>query len=145
MKMNILKAPDPALHKVCSDVDPGDPRTLGLADALVETMRWANGLGLAAPQVGEAVRMFCMRHRGGVRVLCNPVITRRGREVIDGDEECLSIPGINMLVRRHNIITVEWRNVHGMKFSEKLRGMDARCVQHEIDHLDGILITGGAA
>ena len=144
MKLNILKAPDPALHKVCRDVDLGDPRMRRLADALVETMRWANGRGLAAPQVGEAVRMFCMKHSGGVRVLCNPVISRRGRDIVEGDEGCLSIPGVTMQVRRHNIITVEWYNVHGVKFSEKLRGMDARCVQHEIDHLDGILITDGA-
>lgn len=50
-----------------------------------------------------------------------------------------------MRVRRHKIVTVEWCNIHGVKFSEKIRGMDARCVKHEIDHLDGILITGGAA
>jgi peptide deformylase len=141
MLLEIIKAPDPILNIACDPVDLPDPDVVAFADDMINTMRAHNGRGLAAPQVGASIRMFCMKHGGGVRVLINPKVTRTGRDITEGDEGCLSIPGRKFRIKRHKIITIEWWNVHGMKFSDKLRGMDARCAQHEIDHLNGILIS----
>ena len=138
---DIIKAPNPILNTVCSDIDVTNPSTLILATDMVQTMLVANGLGLAAPQVGETVRMFCMKYGGTVIVMCNPIITRHGREKATDVEGCLSIPGFRIRVSRYKIITVQWTDLDGSIKKEKMRGMDARCVQHEIDHLNGILIA----
>lgn len=136
--LSIIIAPDPRLNAVCEDVILGEHRLLAID--LVDTMYAKRGQGLAAPQVGTLVRMFCMRYGGRTIVMCNPQITRRGKDVVRADEGCLSIPGQRVIVARHKIITVQWHNPDGTIRSAKMRGLDARCVQHEIDHLDGKLI-----
>ena len=141
--LEIVKAPDPMLNRVCDPVDLGAhtfENRSKVADDLLDTVIDSRGRGLAAPQIGVPIRMIAMKHGSHFRILVNPVIVRRGRDITEGHEGCLSIPGRTVSVPRHKIVTVEWVSIHGMKFSEKLRGMDARCAQHEIDHLDGVLI-----
>lgn len=138
--LNILKAPDPRLNTPCEDVMIGQSHTTQLADDLVNTMYAHGGQGLAAPQVGELLRMFCMRYGDRAIVMCNPLITRHGKEVVRGDEGCLSIPGQRVMVDRYKIIEIQWHSPKGKAYHAKLRGFDARCAQHEMDHLDGVLI-----
>jgi len=142
--MEIIKAPNPILNKVCSEVVATSGETAVLAREMIHTMIAARGQGLAAPQVGVTARMICVRSGDTITVMCNPVITRRGREIVTDTEGCLSIPYVQVQVARHQIITVQWNDLDGSTKTAKLRGMDARCVQHEIDHLDGVLITKGA-
>ena len=141
--MEVITAPDERLNTVCTEVDPSSPNIATLAEGMVETMIRHNGRGLAAPQVGYLSRLFCMKYGSGVLIMCNPRIVRRGKDVTAGEEGCLSIPGRKAMVDRHKIITVEWVDLGGGARSAKMRGLDARCVQHEIDHLDGILIPVG--
>lgn len=140
--LEIIQAPDPLLNKVCDPVNFDDPETHSFAVDLVATLVLHNGKGLAAPQVGRTIRMFAMKYGAGVTVMCNPQIVRRGRETARGDEGCLSIRHgrPKFTVTRHKLLTVEWFTVHGVRHSQKMRGFDARCVQHEIDHLNGVLI-----
>lgn len=138
----ILTAPDDRLTQACADVDFTDPRTLELGEDLLETMVFAAGRGLAAPQVGVCVRMFAMRLGDRLAVLCNPTIIRHGKDVITDVEACLSLPGRRRRVPRYNIVEVDCYNISGVRQPPlKLRGIDARCAQHEIDHLSGKLIT----
>lgn len=142
--LDIIIAPDSRLSAMCTEVKPNTPHVRRLAVDLVDTMYAKRGQGLAAPQVGETLRMFCMRYGDNAIVMCNPRITRRGKDVVKDDEGCLSIPYQRVFVDRHKIITVQWRAPDGTTHSAKMRGLDARCVQHEIDHLDGKLIIAVA-
>lgn len=138
----VLTVPDERLTQACADVDFADPRTLELGEDLLETMVFAAGRGLAAPQVGVCVRMFAMRLGDRLAVLCNPTIIRHGKDVVTDVEGCLSIPGRRLAVPRYNIVEVGCYNISGVHQPPlKLRGIDARCAQHEIDHLSGKLIT----
>lgn len=139
-RLTILEKPNPRLNELSAEITVIGPAIAELAADMVETMLAHNGRGLAAPQVGELSRMFCMKYGSEVLVLCNPVITRRGQETATEREGCLSIPGRTAMVTRHKIITVEWTGLDGSANRRKMRGLDARCVQHEIDHLDGVLI-----
>jgi peptide deformylase len=136
----VLLYPDRALKQRCAPAQPGDAESVG-AD-LVETMRSFPGcVGLAAPQLGELVRVIAVDVRGhpkaasdnGLLVLANPrLVEAEGAEV--AREGCLSIPEATANVRRATRIVVE--HAGGRVASE---GFEARCLQHEIDHLDGIL------
>ena len=137
----IITAPDVRLSTVCTEVIPNTPHIRRLAVNLVDTMYDAKGLGLAAPQLGETIRMFCMRYGDRALVMCNPRIVEWGKALVRGDEGCLSLPGQTVEVRRHKVITVLWRDPDGIVQKAKMRGMDARCVQHEIDHMNGKLIS----
>ena len=139
--VDIIKAPNPILNTICIEVDPTDNGTHALAEELVETMISARGQGLAAPQIGLNLRVFCMKYGGGSLVLCNPKITRRGNQMVTDIEGCLSIPGVRVRVTRHKIIEVQFTTLDGESKKLKLRNMDARCAQHEIDHLNGVLIA----
>jgi peptide deformylase len=137
----VIIAPDVRLSTVCTEVTPNTPYIRRLAANLVDTMYAARGLGLAAPQIGETVRMFCMRHGDSALVMCNPHITLRGKAMARDEEGCLSLPGQRVEVRRHKVITVRWHDLDGTVQRVEVRGMTARCVQHEIDHLNGKLIS----
>jgi peptide deformylase len=136
----VLLYPDRALKEVCVPAQPGEIETVG--GDLVDTMRsFERCVGLAAPQLGEAVRIVAVDVRGhpkaetdsGLLVLANPqVVESEGSEV--AREGCLSLPDLTANVRRATRIVVE----HAAGRIECL-GFEARCVQHEIDHLDGIL------
>jgi len=104
-------------------------------------MKDANGVGLAATQIGVLRRVFVFApEEDTVAVLANPVIVRRGDEAETDDEGCLSIQGVTMPVERFTSVRIEGRDENGEKAAYDLEGTPARIVQHELDHLDGTLI-----
>lgn len=136
----IRQYPDPILNQVCDPVT-FDRHTVKLATDLADTMFAKSGKGLAAPQIGVAVRMFVLRFENRAMAFCNPVIVKRGKDMVKDTERCLSIPGKIVMVARNNIVEVECFDVYGNRQKPmKFRGFESRCVQHEIDHLDGKLI-----
>ncbi len=137
----IITAPNEILNTVCEPFDGVGSATNALAEDLINHMVVKGGLGLAAPQIGVTKRMFVMRYRRGILVCINPEITRRGKEMIKDVEGCLSIPGHRIRVNRNKIIELTFTTLDGETDTLKMKGMDARCAQHEMDHLDGILIT----
>jgi len=136
---------DPVLTEVSAPVNRFDAELARFGDDLLETLRAAHGAGLAAPQVGVLKRMFAYdipadeetgEHPFGV--LVNPVITRREGEQT-GDEGCLSFPGLYYECTRAVAVTLAANDVHGQRLELDGEGLLARCFQHEIDHLDGVL------
>ena len=138
-KLQIRKVGDEALRKVCRPVDTITPRVLTLLDDMVETMRAANGVGLAAPQVGILRRIVVIEvEPGEVIELINPKIIAYSGEQ-DGQEGCLSVPGRWGMVKRPMHVTVRALNRKGEEFEITGHELLARCFCHELDHLDGAL------
>ena len=138
-KLQIRKVGDEALRKVCRPVDAITPRVLTLLDDMVETMRAANGVGLAAPQVGILRRIVVIEvEPGEVIELINPKIIAYSGEQ-DGQEGCLSVPGRWGMVKRPMHVTVRALNRKGEEFEITGHELLARCFCHELDHLDGAL------
>ena len=155
----ILFVPDPVLRKKAKTVTKFDDRLQTLIDDMVETMRAAPGVGLAAPQVGVLERVIVVEYYEDEEALeemedeqaevapkrlytiVNPEITRRGTELEEGTEGCLSVPGMNGTVERHLAITVKGQTRYGQPVTLKLKDWTARIFQHEIDHLHGVLFT----
>ena len=138
-KLQIRKVGDEALRKVCRPVDAITPRILTLLDDMVETMRAANGVGLAAPQVGILRRIVVIEGApGDVIELINPKIIAFSGEQ-DGQEGCLSVPGRWGMVKRPMHVTVRALNRKGEEFEITGHELLARCFCHELEHLDGAL------
>ena len=136
-KLQIRKVGDEALRKVCRPVDAITPRIHTLLDDMVETMRAANGVGLAAPQVGILRRIVVIEvEPGEVIELINPKIIAYSGEQ-DGQEGCLSVPGRWGMVKRPMHVTVRALNRKGEEFEITGHELLARCFCHELDHLDG--------
>lgn len=144
----IVVEPDPMLHKVAkkvSELELKMPLTQQLIDDMLATMHEAPGIGLAAPQVGIGKRIIVV-HVGeddGPYVVVNPVVGNFEGEAT-ALEGCLSIPGIVGDVTRAEKCTVTGVDRKGKRFALAAEGLVARCFQHEVDHLDGILITDKA-
>ncbi len=138
-KLKIVKIGDDTLRKVCRPVDKITPRVLTLLDDMAETMRAADGVGLAAPQVGILKRIVVIETEPGKLIeLINPkIIAFSGEQT--GDEGCLSVPGRSGLVTRPMYVTVRALDRHGKTFDITGEGLLARAFCHEIDHLDGKL------
>ena len=138
-KLQIRKVGDDVLRKVCRPVEEITPRILTLLDDMIETMRAANGVGLAAPQVGILRRIAVVETEPGeVFELINPkIIATAGEE--EGAEGCLSVPGRYGLVKRPLHVTVRAMNREGKEFEITVHDFQARAFCHEIDHLDGHL------
>lgn len=135
---NIVKDGDPILHKVCRSVLNFDERLAQVLDDMAETMYEADGVGLAAPQVG-ILRRYCVIDIGeGLIELINPVIIE-SEGVQTGDEGCLSFPGDFAEVERPMKVTVKAQDRYGKPFIISGEGLLARAFCHEIDHLDGIV------
>ena len=132
---------DPVLREEAEPVEEIDEEIRRLADDLLETMYDADGVGLAAPQVGVSLRMFAYDVREPDQpfgVLINPVVTEEeGSE--KGEEGCLSIPGLSAVVERADRIVIEGLNPEGEEVRLEADGLLARCLLHERDHLDGVL------
>ena len=138
-KLQIRKLGDEALRKSCRPVEAITPRVLTLLDDMVETMRAADGCGLAAPQVGILRRIVVVEvEPGEVYELINPKIIAFSGEQ-DGPEGCLSFPGQWGMVKRPMNVTVRAMNRHGETVEITGSEMLARCFCHELDHLDGTL------
>lgn len=129
---------DPCLRKVCRPVDQFDKRLAELLDDMFETMYHADGVGLAAPQIGVLRRAVVIDIGEGPVELINPRITKRSG-VQGGSEGCLSFPGQAGYVERANCVTVEGYDRYGTLRTYETEGFFARAVQHELDHLDGLL------
>ena len=142
--LEILKYPAPALRRKCLPVERVTEQTAQLARAMLATMRDAPGVGLAAPQVGENVRLIVVDVSLGkdpkqVHFLVNPEIENaEGERVVE--EGCLSLPGITEKIRRRETVRVRALNLSGEEVVLDAREVLAFVLQHEIDHLDGKLI-----
>jgi peptide deformylase len=138
----IRQYPDPALRMEAKPVETFDDDLRRLAERMSELMVDAVGVGLAATQVGILQRLFVFNPGGDQKTaaIVNPVITPRGDEVESDDEGCLSLQGILAPVERFVSITLEGKDVNGGDVSYELEGYPARTAQHELDHLDGVLI-----
>lgn len=154
MILPIVAYGDSVLKTEAAEVTEGHEGLEALVENMWETMYEADGVGLAAPQVGLSLRLFvcdgtpfaegkkgdpsCLDFK---RVMINPVIFDPSEECSEMEEGCLSIPGIRESVKRPEIISVEYYNAKWELIEERLSGLAARIVQHENDHLDGVLIT----
>ncbi len=132
---------DPILRTRCAPVETVDEEVRALIDDLVETMYEADGIGLAAPQVGVPLRVFVYDVRepdAAPGVLVNPEILEREGATRE-EEGCLSLPGLTELVDRDERIVVRGLDRDGRSVEFEARGILSRCIQHENDHLDGVL------
>ena len=136
----ILTDKDPALHKVCRPVEKFDGRLHRLLDDMAETLEQANGVGLAAPQVGILRRVVLVDTGEEILELINPTLLETSGEQI-GAEGCLSVPGKYGLVKRPNYVKVRAQDRNGNWYEAEGEELIARCFCHELDHLDGIVYT----
>jgi len=145
----IVTLPDPVLRRKARKVSDFGPELQAIIDDMVETMREAPGVGLAAPQVNVSERVIVVEFGdeededvpAKLYVVVNPEITRQSKEVITGVEACLSIPEVAGDVERHVAVTVKGQNRRGQPLKLKAKGWLARIFQHEIDHLNGVLFV----
>ncbi|MBE6074021.1 MAG: peptide deformylase [Selenomonas ruminantium] len=138
--LEIKKAGDPVLKEVCAPVEKIDKQLKKLMDDMAETMYQNDGVGIAAPQIGKAIRLVIIdcQDEHGLIELINPVITFREGTALD-TEGCLSVPNIFGEVERAAKVKVEFLNRRGKKQHLTATGLLARCIQHELDHLEGQL------
>ena len=152
----IVTLPEPVLRRKAHAVTKFDKNLQTLIDDMVETMRDAPGVGLAAPQIGLLERLIVIEYYEReedeekedapkkVWAVLNPEIIKASEEKLMGVEGCLSIPGLVGEVERHAAIQVKALNRHGKPMKIKAEGWLARIFQHEIDHLNGVLFTDRA-
>jgi len=156
----IVTLPDPILRRKAKNVTTFDKNLQTLIDDMIETMRQAPGVGLAAPQIGIPERLAVIEYAEEedeeeeetenarkppkpkqLFVIINPEIVKTSEEKVNGVEGCLSIPGLVGEVERHEKLQVKALNRHGKPVKIKAEGWLARIFQHEIDHLNGVLFT----
>jgi peptide deformylase len=152
--LDIIQPDNPVLRRKANKVtNIKDKKLQTLIDDMLETMFAANGIGLAAPQVAESIRLIVIHlpdddeedredygeHAGKTYVVANPKIIKESHEIVSGVEGCLSLPGLLGEVDRHESVVVTGLDRHGKDFRMKATGWLARVFQHEIDHLDGRL------
>ena len=148
----IVTIPHPSLRRKAREVKDFGPELQTLIDDMVETMRVAPGVGLAAPQVDVSLRVITVEFGdeedeevpAKLYMVVNPTIKRLSNETVLGVEGCLSIPGIAGEIERSLSATIKGYNRHGQPMTIKAKGWLARIFQHEIDHLDGVLFTDKA-
>ncbi|MFH1451504.1 MAG: peptide deformylase [bacterium] len=141
----IRKYPDPILLKKAREVVEITQEIKNLAEEMIEVMGKEDGVGLAAPQIGESKRIIVVRIDDDSLVFINPVILNQSREEKTEEEGCLSFPELNLKIRRPKKIKVEALSEKGEKSVIEARDLLARVLQHEIDHLNGILFIKRAA
>ena len=149
MIKEIIKYPNLVLKKKCREVKEVTEEIRNLGQAMIESMTESQGLGIAAPQVGELKRIIAVhlvKERGSEakvevepRVFINPKIVKRSKEDELEEEGCLSFPGLWLKIKRASRVEIEALNEKGEKIHLEAQGLPARILQHEIDHLDGIL------
>ncbi|MCR5725325.1 MAG: peptide deformylase [Treponema sp.] len=140
--MKIYKLGEEVLRKKAVPVEPAEitDEMRSLFEDMFETMAEADGVGLAAPQVGISKRFFVVMADDEVkRVFINPQIIGTSAELTDYEEGCLSLPGVSENIKRPEKVTVQALNEHGKPFTLDADGLLARIIQHEYDHLDGIV------
>ncbi len=137
MILKIVKYPDSVLRKKCKEVEEITPEVKKLIEDMAKTMGKNNGVGLAAPQVGILKRIIVFETPDGPKGFINPKILKKQKETEIMEEGCLSFPGLFLKIKRAKEIEIEALDENGGKI--KVQGFLARVLQHEIDHLDGIL------
>lgn len=155
----IVTLPDPVLRRKARAVNTFDKNLQSLIDDMIETMRDAPGVGLAAPQVNVSERLIVVEYAEEeeeqnaeglpekpkkLYVIINPEIVKKSQETVMGVEGCLSIPNLVGEVERHALVQVRGLNRHGRPTKVKAEGWLARIFQHEIDHLNGVMFTDRA-
>jgi len=145
----VLRMGEPLLQRIAAPVTRFDAELHALLTDMDDTMRALNGAGIAAPQIGVSVRVVIFELADNPRyphiapvpytVLVNPLVTPLTAEEEDGWEGCLSVPGMRGLVPRHRRVRYRGYDQHGAPIDRTVEGFHARVVQHEVDHLDGIL------
>ena len=148
----IVTLPDPVLRRKAHKVTNFDKDLLVLVEDMIETMRAAPGVGLAAPQIAQSIRLVVVEYGDEededapkkLYVMVNPEIVEASEEMLIGVEACLSVTGLVGEVERHQKIVIKGLNRFGKPAKVKAEGWLARIFQHEIDHLDGILYTDRA-
>ena len=139
----IRQYPDPVLRMRANEVESFDDDLRRLVERMTELMQDANGVGLAGTQVGTLQRVFVFqpdREDEAPRVLVNPVLVKTSEVTLSDTEGCLSMQGVTIPVERPAKVTIEAKDENGEDARLELEGRDARVAQHELDHLDGILI-----
>lgn len=132
--------PDEGLRRTATAIDTFDPPLRALVRAMIATMQAARGIGLAGPQVGDDRRFFVIQvPETEPIVFVNPRIVAASPDRTKYEEGCLSIPGVYADVTRPDAVTVVAQNLSGDEFRLDAEGLPARVIQHEIDHLDGVL------
>jgi peptide deformylase len=140
--LDIVTNPNKILRLVSDEIDMEEVkskefRTL-LAD-MIETMFKKDGVGLAAPQIGKNIRLFVINTKDGTKAIINPKITKKSLLKEVGEEGCLSVPGHYGKVKRHKKVICTYFDEDGNKKTIEAQGFMARVIQHENDHLDGVL------
>ncbi|MGR3911945.1 MAG: peptide deformylase [Candidatus Rhabdochlamydia sp.] len=149
MKLPICYYGNLILRKKCTPIETITKEHHLLVKNMIETMDQHDGIGIAAPQIGESIRLFVLRRYiikseeewdvSDPIVYINPVILNHSKEVNSAEEGCLSIPGIKLMVQRPSKITVRSMRLDGSIVEEDLEGINARVVMHENDHINGVL------
>jgi peptide deformylase len=147
----VLPWTDPVLQRRSAEVQiqyPLDPDLAALIDRLIATAAASHGVGIAAPQIGQGLRLIIVASRPTLRypqaptmaptAMINPEIITRSAEQLGGWEGCLSVPGQRGWIDRHSWVTLTYRDRQGQHQHQQFDGFVARIIQHEIDHLDGI-------
>ena len=145
--LKILTQPNPILRKKSIEISPEVIKSRefkSLISSMAKTMVKTDGVGLAAPQIGKNIRLAVINSKDGVFCLINPKLTKKSWARELGQEGCLSIPGGFGKVIRHKKISLTYYGQNGKKIKMTAAGMMARVLQHEIDHLDGILFIDKA-
>lgn len=146
--LKIITSPDPLLNQVCEPCEPGDKSLKKLAKQMERAMYATDGVGIAAPQVGVLKRLIVIDvSPDDVRdplVLVNPEILELDGELVTEEEGCLSCPGVSVPIERREWARVRYLDLNGEEWEIEGDGLLGRCLQHEIDHLNGITLFESA-
>lgn len=139
--LNIVEYPDPVLRKKAKPIRDLNPSIISVVDDLVDTLHSTTGIGLCAPQLGYSLQIMAMdlsANQNETEVFINPeIISKSGFAIVQ--EQCLSIPGVSANVMRAGVVQVKALDIYGKEFEGTYEGMQAICIQHELDHLEGTL------
>ena len=145
MPRKIVVAPDPRLNQMCVECDYTDKSLVGLVKDMTKFMYETQGVGIAAPQVGDNRRVIVIdvdydsedKDTRDPLILLNPSVLETSGEIVEDMEGCLSFPGINVPVKRPEFVKVAFTDLNGDEWEIEGDGLLSRCLQHEIDHLNG--------
>ncbi len=138
--LDLITIPNPVLTQECEKITTFDDNLKQFVNDMFETMYQHQGIGLAAPQVGILERLCICEYDNDTLILINPEIIEKGEEILS-EEACLSIPDTLVEVSRFKTIKIKAQTVEGIEFMVDATGMMAIIIQHEMDHLNGVLIT----
>lgn len=138
--MKILTVPSKALYRQAKPVEVYGPKLQTIVDRMFITMYQYKGIGLAANQVGILRQIIVLNVGRNPMVLINPMLCHTDRKLVDETESCLSVPNYSRLIKRQERISITSYDQYGKEQNFEAWGLLARCIQHEVDHLHGVLI-----